>query len=449
MFVEVNFDGLVGPTHHYGGLGVGNIASLVNRARPSHPRAAALEGLEKAWLVAQLGVPQVLLPPLVRPNRALLRGLGFEGVLAEQLKRAAESDPMALSAAMSASAMWTANAATVSPSPDCEDGKLHITPANLISSLHRGQEAGDRTSMFRYLWRRDQSVVVHDPLPAILPMRDEGAANHLRITNPRGDRGYEIFVSGDDDQAATSTTKFMVRQTRQSMRVIARGHHLRSGQTFFLQQSPAAIDAGVFHNDVISTAHEHLWFYHEDAFVDSKDTLDSITKVYRGDVGRELVLIKIDRDRLPLEEAVKSYLFNSQLVTLPKNQVDEPSRIHLICPSICSRMANVQNVIAQWQENRATGIEQVHYVSLDESMANGGGPACLRLRVVLSTLQRNALPSALFLNQQQYDTVRAWILKWYPETLTLVDLADAKLAEHCEEAVRQYPFRHFFIAGKD
>jgi succinylarginine dihydrolase len=449
MFVEVNFDGLVGPTHHYGGLGVGNIASLANRTRLSHPRAAALEGLEKAWLVAQLGVPQVLLPPLVRPNRALLRGLGFEGVLAEQLKRAAESDPTVLSAAMSASAMWTANAATVSPSSDCEDGKLHITPANLISSLHRGQEAGDRTAMFRYLWRRDQSVVVHDPLPAILPMRDEGAANHLRITNRTGERGCEIFVSGDDDRAIASTTKFIVRQTRQSMRVIARCHHLRLSKTFFLQQSPIAIDAGVFHNDVISTAHEHVWFYHEDAFVDSQDTLDAISKVYRTEVGSDLVLVRVDRDQLPLEEAVKSYLFNSQLVTLPKNQADGPSRIHLICPSICSRMPNVQNVIAQWQENRATGIEKVHYVSLDESMANGGGPACLRLRIVLSMSQKNTLPQELFLNQQQYDTVREWILKWYPETITLSDLANAKLAEHCEEAIRQYPYRRFFIAGKD
>jgi len=445
MRQELNIDGLVGPTHHHGGLGVGNLASRLHRWRPSNPQAAALEGLNKAWLVARLGVPQILLPPLTRPNRVFLKSVGFRGDLRDQLKAAYEIAPELLSAAMSASGMWTANAATVSPSTDCRDSRLHITPANLISSLHRAQEASERCEMFRALWSDDVDVVVHDPLPAILPFRDEGAANHLRLCDGRGNNGIEIFISGDNDEGEYSTKHFIIRQARRAARAIERLHELDSERVFHLQQSPQAIDAGVFHNDVISTAHEHLWFYHEDAFVDAEPTLQLIARRYRECCGKELRLIRIDRRDLPLEGAVKSYLFNSQIVTLPKQEPQESSRFHWIAPANCQEYPETQALLTRWREDETLRIEEVHFVPLHESMANGGGPACLRLRISLDERQLAALPPKILLDLEQYQRVQEWIVKWYPTNLSLSNLADWQLVEHLQEAVAAYPYRSFFV----
>ena len=445
MLREVNFDGLVGPTHHFGGLGVGNVASQTNRARVSRPRDAALEGLEKAWLIAQLGVPQVLLPPLVRPNRELFRSLGFCGSLSSQLKAAYETDPQWLSAAMSASAMWSANAATVSPATDTTDGRLHITPANLISSLHRAQEASERAEMFRTLWNGCDDIIVHDPLPAIVPLRDEGAANHLRLCDAAGEQGIEIFVSGDDESGSIGTRRFMVRQTWATGRSIARTHQLKQECVFQLQQSAAAIDAGVFHNDVISTAHEHLWFMHEVAFEDVDASLGQIEAAFLRQTGRNLRIIVVGSDELPLPVAVQTYLFNSQIITLPKADAREPSRFHWIAPQQCEKTLETNQLLQRWQKDRELSLEKVHYVSLQESMANGGGPACLRLRISLNREQLAALPPRIFLDAEQYHRVHDWIVKWYPEQLALSDLADATLVEHLQQAVLAYPYRSYFV----
>ena len=445
MLREVNFDGLVGPTHHFGGLGVGNVASQANCARVSRPREAALEGLEKAWLIAQLGVPQVLLPPLVRPNRELLKSFGFCGSVSSQLKAAYETDPQLLSAAMSASAMWSANAATVSPVTDTADGRLHITPANLISSLHRAQEATERAEMFRTLWNGCDDVIVHDPLPAIVPLRDEGAANHLRLCDATGEQGVEIFISGDNESGSVATRRFMVRQTRATGRAIGRLHQLKPDCVFHLQQSAAAIDAGVFHNDVISTAHEHLWFMHEVAFEAAEKSLCEIEAAFLRQTGLKLRIIVVGLNELPLPAAVQTYLFNSQMVTLPKADPREPSRFHWIAPEQCEKRLETNQLLQRWQRDSELSLEKVQYVRLHESMANGGGPACLRLRISLNREQLAALPPRIFLDAEQYHRVHDWIVKWYPEQLALPDLADATLVEHLQQAVLAYPYRSYFV----
>jgi succinylarginine dihydrolase len=445
MLCEVNFDGLVGPTHHFGGLGVGNIASQTNRARLSRPREAALEGLNKAWLIAQLGVPQILLPPLVRPHRAYLSALGVHGTLAEQLKAAYETDPQCLSAAMSASAMWSANAATVSPAPDTTDGKLHITPANLISSWHRAQEAQERGEMFGYLWRNSADVAIHDPLPSIVPLRDEGAANHLRLSHATAEPGIEIFVSGDSPKSDAAPRRFMIRQTWQAGLCLGRAHRLYPHRTFHLQQSAAAIDAGVFHNDVISTAHEHLWFMHEEAFECSESIFAEIETTFRQQTGRELRRIVVKTRELSIQAAVQTYLFNSQIVTLPKADIREPSRFHWIAPQQCQGTPESRILLESWQRESELSLEKIHFVALRESMANGGGPACLRLRIPLDRKQLDALPPEVFLDAEQYNRVHEWIVKWYPECLALADLTDINLVEHLQQAVLAYPYRSYFV----
>ncbi|MEE9452218.1 MAG: N-succinylarginine dihydrolase, partial [Gammaproteobacteria bacterium] len=127
---EVNFDGIVGPTHHYGGLAADNVASKKHALQISNPKAAAKQGLEKMTFLIRLGLKQALLPPHERPNLAFLKRLGFSGTPEKILCNAFKADPKLLTAVYSASSMWAANAATVSPSVDCKDRRIHVTPAN-------------------------------------------------------------------------------------------------------------------------------------------------------------------------------------------------------------------------------------------------------------------------------------------------------------------------------
>jgi len=74
--VEINFDGIVGPSHNYAGLSLGNLASAKHGGSVSYPRAAALQGLGKMRHNMGLGLTQGLLCPLPRPNHGLLAALG-------------------------------------------------------------------------------------------------------------------------------------------------------------------------------------------------------------------------------------------------------------------------------------------------------------------------------------------------------------------------------------
>lgn len=438
MLTEVNFDGIVGPTHHFGGLGVGNLASQEHRRRRSNPRAAALQGLEKAWLLARLGVRQALMPPLLRPNLDFLRSLGFRGSPETQLATALDKAPDALSASYSASAMWGANSATVSPSPDCLGGKLNLTVANLISSWHRAQESNDRLRWFQSVFSDSSLFTIHTPLPPIWPLRDEGAANHMRLSPAGAQSGIELFVYGGD-QPSERYHRFISRQSLHASLAIARQHGLAEQQTYFLQQDPAAIDAGAFHNDVIATSHEDLLIHHQRAFVDADETLVAIEQRFYELFDRPLKRVVVNESEMTLEETVRSYLFNSQIVTLPSSagaqsvgEKLEPKRV-LICPENCKQVESATRVIDRLLK-ADLGIERVFYVSLDESMANGGGPACLRLRISLTEAQLASLPSGIWLDESLYERLAHWIASWYPESMQLSDLADIHWVEHCRGA---------------
>ena len=150
--LEVNFDGLVGPTHNYAGLSYGNEASIANAQQISSPKQAAKQGLHKMRALMDLGIPQAVVPPQQRPNFDLLRECGFVGNEITMLQQAYRYQPELLAACYSASSMWTANMATVSPSCDTKDHKLHITPANLLYNLHRAQEAPFNTKFLQHIF---------------------------------------------------------------------------------------------------------------------------------------------------------------------------------------------------------------------------------------------------------------------------------------------------------
>lgn len=434
MFTEINIDALVGPTHHFGGLGVGNVASQQHAYRTSRPREAALEGLRKAALIASLGVPQYLFLPPTRPRLTWLQQLGLGVDSSEQLSAALHTAPQAFSAAFSSAFMWAANMATVSAACDCRDHRLHITPANLISSWHRAGEAAERVVELNRLLDSRDNCTIHPPLSPIVPLRDEGAANHMRLCDATGKIGFDIFVYGDASELDSHDWKFLPRQTLAACQAIARRHQLAPQRTFFLQQHPTAISAGVFHNDVIATSHRSLLIHHELAFHDAEQQLQRLGESFRQATGTALHRLEIPSSELPLDEAVRSYFFNSQIVTPSASATSgQTPRMVLISPQQCSEIASTRRLIERLIASSDNPIEEVHYVSLEQSMAGGGGPACLRLRVPLAQGEIERLPSRLRLDLRLEERLAAAIERWYPERLELADLCNLAYARELSQ----------------
>jgi len=424
---EVNFDALVGPTHHYAGLAWGNLASQKFKHSVSSPKRAALEGLAKMKRLADLGVAQAVLPPHDRPDIATLRRLGFRGTPAEVLASAAALDPVALAACSSASAMWAANAATISPAGDTADGRLHCTIANLVSQFHRSLEPPTTGAVFRTLFADDSKLAVHKPLPATLKWSDEGAANHTRLCARFDAPGVEIFVYGRDDRgSASSPRRFPARQSRSASEAVARLHQLDPSRTLFVQQSPEAIDAGVFHNDVICVGNQNVLLYHEAAFADGEG--ERIAETFLRASGQSLHLLRIAEAELPLSTAVETYLFNSQLITLPNN------RMLLVAPAECETNAAARAVIDRLISEH-NPLDSAIYVDVRQSMQNGGGPACLRLRVVLTEAQRAAVNGRVFLDDALFQELTAWVKRDYRDELRSADLADPSLLQESRRAL--------------
>ena len=424
--VELNLDGLVGPTHHYGGLGLGNLASQRHRHQVSNPRAAALEGIAKMRLLVELGIPQAVLPPQERPLVSALRQIGFIGDDAAVLAAAREA-PELLSAAASTSSMWAANAATVSPSADAVDGQLHLTPANLVSQWHRSLETPQTATVLKQIFADPNLFVHHEPLPAAAAFADEGAANHTRLAPAHGKAGIELFVFGRD-AAASATSRQPARQTLAASQAVARLHGLAADRTVFLRQSPAAIDAGVFHNDVIAVGNENLLLVHERAYADGPAAIAAVRSCYRAACGEELTVIEVSEQEVPLAVAVESYLFNSQLVTLPAGGMA------VICPAECHE----HPAVSRWLDRLVAAdnpVTAIHPVEIRQSMHNGGGPACLRLRVVLSPVQLDAVHQPILMTPQRLDWLETWVQTHYRDRLDLADLADPALLDESQRAL--------------
>jgi succinylarginine dihydrolase len=410
---EVQCDGLIAPTHNYAGLGIGNVASSRHARTVAYPRQAALQGLEKMRQVSELGVEQIILPPPSRPTLDLLQQCG---VSLQRVTHDAYSDQV-VRAAWSASAMWAANAATITPAADAEDGQLHITPANLCSSLHRAQEAQESYQLLTRIFGGVANV--HAPLPACYQMADEGAANHMRLCDGYGQPGVNIFVYGRDAANPDSAPKrHMARQSRHACEALARLHRLPANRTVMTQQHPDAIDAGVFHNDVIAMSNERLLITHEYSFARETDTLDDI----RSKAPFALQHIRLSNADLPLDEVIASYFFNSQLLSLPDG------RMAMIAPLEVQEHPNAARAMEQLRRDDHCPVETIYYRDIRESMRNGGGPACLRLRIVLDDAQLSSVPERYRFSPQRYDTLCHFVEQHYPESLAPEQLYDATLA---------------------
>lgn len=426
---EVNFDGIIGPTHNYAGLSFGNLASQKHGQTTSNPREAALQGLAKMKYLAGLGVRQAVLPPQRRPDLQMLRRLGFGGSDADVLWKAWKQEPRLLAAAYSASSMWAANAATITPSADAADGRVHFTPANLVTNLHRSIESFATGAMLQAIFADKSAFVHHPPLPACSILADEGAANHTRLCKSHGAPGIELFVYG---RAASTSgaqpSQFPARQTLEASRSIARLHELDPARAIFAQQHPHAIDAGAFHNDVVAVGNENVLLFHASAYMNSAEVIGEIQTKFETCCGKPFFAIEVPEDRVPLKDAIGTYLFNSQLVTLPSGETT------LIAPIECREHAAVAEFIQSLIESD-NPIRTVHYVDVRQSMRNGGGPACLRLRVVLTESELARIHLGVLLTDSLYIDLVSWVNESYRDVLRPEDLADPLLAREAMEAV--------------
>jgi len=422
--VELNVDGMVGPTHHYAGLSAGNVASELHRHETSNPRAAALQGLAKMKRVSDMGVPQAVMPPQARPDLEVLRAVGFDGSDADVLREAQREAPVLLSAACSASSMWSANAATVCPSADSADGRVHFTPANLVSETHRAIESATTARLLARIFPEGGVFTHHAPLPGSDALRDEGAANHTRLCRDYGETGVQLFVFGRHGLSAdvAQPKRYRARQAREASEAVARLHGLNAQRVVFAQQHPDAIDAGVFHNDVAMVGDRDVLFYHRGAVRTPNAVVDKLQCKYEACCGGALRVLSVSAEQVPMDEAVRTYLFNSQIVR------GSDGATVMIAPQQCAESPHVQ----AWLEGRVGGggpIDRVVYVDLQQSMRNGGGPACLRLRVALRGEEHAHVHRGVMLDDALYARLTDWVGRWYRDELKPGDLADPRLLE--------------------
>ena len=426
---EMNFDGLVGPTHNYGGLSYGNVASQSNSNAVSNPQEAAKQGLAKMKALMDMGFKQGVLAPQERPDVAALRRLGFTGSDVEVIQRAAREAMPLLVASCSASSMWTANACTVSPSADTADGRVHFTAANLNCKFHRSIEHPTTSRVLQAMFANDAHFAHHPALPAVAQFGDEGAANHTRFCKGYGDAGVEFFVYGRSafDTRYPAPARYPARQTLEASQAVARLHGLSEAGVVYAQQNPAVIDQGVFHNDVIAVGNGEVLFHHQDAFLDTEKVLPELSDKLARRGGR-LQAVCVPTSAVSVADAVKSYLFNSQLLTRSDGSM------LLIVPEECRNNASVWRYL---QQLTASGgpIREVRVFDLKQSMQNGGGPACLRLRVALKEQELAAVNPGVLMSHELHDTLVAWVDKHYRDRLSETDLADPQLLSECRTAL--------------
>jgi succinylarginine dihydrolase len=417
---ELQIDGLVGPTHSFAGLAQGNLASAHHQGKIANPKLAALQGIAKMRWVHQWGVPQAVFPPHERPAISWLKKIGFVGsdgdIIAQAIR---EGQEQILRMVSSASAMWAANAATVVPSSDTFDRRVHVVTANLVAQPHRSLEAPFTFRVLQTIFSDTKYFQVSAPLPGGMWFGDEGAANHSRLVTEHG--AVHIFGWGAEGAPDPSLT-YAARQTKLGSTSVARLLQIKVPK-IFARQGVRGLNAGGFHSDVLTMGHGSAWVVHEAAWEQSPSIIQKASDV----LGKEFASCLVTEAELPLAEAVKSYPFNSQWI-------EKDNRIAILAPSQCEQNPTCQTLFQRLQAE-IPRLSEIVYMDLKQSMANGGGPACLRLRVPLTAEEMAAVHTGIFVDDAKLDRLESWVHKHYRDRLSPNDLGDPLLVDESQRAL--------------
>jgi succinylarginine dihydrolase len=235
----------------------------------------------------------------------------------------------------------------------------------------------------------------------------------MRLAPSHGEPGVEVFVYG------VSGGPFPARQHVEASRAVARLHRLDPARTIFAAQSEEAIAAGAFHNDVVAVANGPVLFAHEKAFADRDKLLDELAAKLPG-----FELVEVPDAEVPLADAIRSYLFNAQLVTPPDGAMT------LVAPTECRDTPSV----AGWIERHLASngaIRRVEFVDVRQSMANGGGPACLRLRVACDPA---TVDPRFLVDEAKLERMAEVISAHWPEEIAGADIQLPSLIRDVEAA---------------
>jgi succinylarginine dihydrolase len=361
------------------------------------------------------GTPQGFFLPHERPHLKTLRALGFSGTDEDIINRAAKQNPLLLKNVYSASSMWAANAATFSPSIDSYDQNIHITPANLNTMFHRSIEHEFTKTQLELMF--GGVAIVHDPIENISGYGDEGAANHLRVSEQHLKSGFQIFVYGSS--AFEVHQGMITRQAEEISKAVSIMHQLDPDRVLFLKQNEQAINAGSFHNDIVSLANEEVFIFHQEAFADRVE-LERILHHLKDHV-KGFHPIEILSEDISLDDLVSSYLLNSQLITVKNNEM------MMLLPE---EVQNHSNCMRWLEEIKSSSpIKHIEFVDIRQSMMNGGGPACLRFKITVNNDEFNQINEKFLLTPKKLMDLRALVTKHYRDKLNPADLLDNNLVQ--------------------
>jgi succinylarginine dihydrolase len=263
---------------------------------------------------------------------------------------------------------------------------------------------------------------VHDPLPGGTQFSDEGAANHTRLFSEAG--LVHLFAWGRLAWAPTEAGRYPRRQSREASEALARLGQLADRTILTWQQSPAGIDGGAFHTDVLAVGQGAFLMLHDHAFVDTPDLLTLLAER----LGSAFSYCQATNAELPVADAVNSYPFNSQLVALPTGAMA------IVAPTEAHENERARRFLERVVDE-PNPVSELVTVDVNASMQNGGGPACLRLRVILTDEERRRVRARVFLDAALDADLVAWVERTYRDRLAPDDLADPALLNESRTAL--------------
>jgi succinylarginine dihydrolase len=160
-------------------------------------------------------------------------------------------------------------------------------------------------------------------------------------------------------------------------------------------------------------------FAHEKAFADRDRVASECERLFP-----DVQLVEVPASEVPVADAVSSYLFNAQLVSPPDGETT------LIVPSEARETASVWS----WLQRHVAGngpIRNLVVVDVRQSLANGGGPACLRLRVAADPA---TVDPRFLVDEAKLDRIAAVIEQSWPAEIHSSELQDPKVVAAIESA---------------